>query len=74
MQHLQKEKYEAPALAALEIVWPVAAVLMSIYALLCRDVATAVVSPLVWLQCAVLRVHCKNICISTDILWRVSIF
>jgi len=27
IQHLQKEKYEPPALAALEIVWPVTPVL-----------------------------------------------
>lgn len=36
VQHLQKEKYEVPALAALEIVWPVAAVLISSY--MCCDV------------------------------------
>jgi len=35
VQHLQKEKYEVPALAALEIVWPVAAVLISSY--MCCD-------------------------------------
>lgn len=50
MQHLQKEKYETPALAALELAWPVAPVLfISAVAL-----SAVVVSLLVWFRGLVL--------------------
>ena len=50
MQHLQKEKYETPALAALELAWPVAPVLViSVVALF-----AVVVSSLVWFHGLVL--------------------
>lgn len=51
MQHLQKEKYETPALAALELAWPVAPVLIISTAV---ALSAVVVSLLVWFRGLVL--------------------